>query len=639
MKRQLWRWGLPAGTLLGLAAVLALVLAIGGLDGRPGGGVVEQVSAPSPDAGPLEGQGSARTNSTAGAQPQLSSVVHSGERTPFTARDAALDLGEPSRLRVMGQLFDRFGKPAYGRVELVATQTHGFTHQLVGASTEHDGAFELILDWSADRVQSGLPGMRLKGEWSESGWLNPGTASVMLDELELEVRRIPVSGASPPGGASGVEVMGAGSAASMELVPSEPVELRVKGSGVIRGTLLDPEGLPMEDRELHVVEAHEDEGVDLSRAMASRPSARPWTTDEHGRFEIAGLREGVYTLMLASRGALLPVEPNPISADGLARTFTGRLAELKIVAVGEDAPRLHGEPHYGHEWPDLSYLILRELASPAGTPEGGLPIRTDLRRLEDGSLVYEVAPGGTYRVTVRGGMFAPFVREVEIPPGPGRVEVPVALVPARGMGSVEVQVFDDLGERVDELVSAEIVLGAQVVADARGGRGMGFESVWPLVLEVPAGTYGLRVEGRSLAGWHEAIHQRRHGEANTEVTVRSGATTVVVVELPSLGGLRVRPLASDESDTKQWVAIELLGPDGEAVVPRFNEDPYGWLWTGTPPTPTSIMMNTVEDVLDGLAPGVYQVRGGLEDGRTAEATVEVHRGRDVTAELRFASSE
>lgn len=628
---------LCVAVLCALTSLMGLELAFRWLDNLPDGTTTEhsQVSAEGASHDPLHGRPApiAGARRAPGPSGQPSGRLPLGVVRAPQAVDGQTLAVEPSRLRVMGQLFDRFGKPAYGRVDLVATTTNGLWRPLVGASTDHKGVFELTLDWSADRVQSVLPGMRLKGEWSESGWLYPGSASVMLDELELEVRRMPV------GGASGAGVMDGDSAASMELVPSEPLVLRVEGSGVIRGTLLDPEGLPMEGRQLHVVEAPEDEGVDLSRARASRPSARRWTTDEQGRFEISGLRGGAYALLLHSRGALLPVEPNPIPADGVGRTFTGRLAELRVVTIGAYAPRLHGEPHYGHEWPDLSYLTLRELASPAGTPEGGLPIGDELRRLEDGSLVYEVAPGGTYRVTVRGGMFAPLVREVEIPPGSGRVEVPVALVPARGMGSVEVQIFDDRGERVDELVLAEIVLGGQVVADARAGRGMGLESVWPVVLEVPAGTYGLRVGGQALAGWHEAIHQRRHGEANTEVTVRSGATTVVVVELPSLGGLRVRPLSSDESDTKQWVAIELLGPDGEAVVPRFDEDPYGWLWTGAPPTPTSVLMNAREDVIDGLVPGVYQVRGTLGDGRVAEAVVEVRPGRDVSAELRFTSSE
>ena len=326
-------------------------------------------------------------------------------------------------------------------------------------------------------------------------------------------------------------------------VAGEELVLRLEGSGVLAGRVVDPSGDPLPRYQLWAVPASQpDANVGTFRDPVLLPFE--WeggtydghvTTDDDGRFRFEGLAPGAFRVRgtLAGSGyydALLTPTPVETGMEDLelvvarhALHLTVRDAEGEVVETSSLSwPR----------WDALrsarSYVHVSDGAGNVTNPrEEAEGRRTEL---PDGVLSIEVEPRQHYVVGVATPHHPPVEREVFVDPGRFVQAVELVLPPAHASGTLRIEVQDPEGARVEEhtRVTLHAASGRELFDSGRYHRGGAHELV------LAPGRYDAVVAAPPLRGNHGSrISEARFAPVRVEVDVLSDQ----VLELPvRLGG-------------------------------------------------------------------------------------------------------
>ena len=286
------------------------------------------------------------------------------------------------------------------------------------------------------------------------------------------------------------------------------------------------------------------------------------TTDQDGRFSFSGLAPWEYRIeKVADSGSPL--------AD--SRRFRPGAEEVHLI---DRATYLHVRVR--GESPAAEGVAISCLRATAGRVARGTPLwRYAVRlRLEpgDGSVLFEVEPGGEYVVGAVAGASAGETL-VRVPPSLHRLEHGLDLGPERATGKLIVELEEPGGStyRSSRQIDLRLELGTSV-GRADSSLGSGSRDV----LEVPAGTYRLSVRtqpwmmcgsGPPLGPVHPTVLRSVEVVAGQEQTLR--------IRLEEKGTLCVRREETEGEDVH--LELELLDVEGVAerrIVPDLVLEPY-----------------------------------------------------------------
>lgn len=213
---------------------------------------------------------------------------------------------------------------------------------------------------------------------------------------------------------------------------SEPgyVELRLSGDGVIAGVLLDPDGHPVPKYRLWCAPAeHRDEYVGYLHDPQQIP--HEWggglhgdhgSTDEAGRFEFSGLREGEYHLRghTAKTGYYEELLTDRAVPSG-ERDLVLRLARHRVLArvLDHEGQVVAVDPQQrpGRDQLPLHALYIEECDAAGRLLQAERYTHDTRERLANGDIVLDVQPGKSYVIGVFSRECALVEERFDVTPG------------------------------------------------------------------------------------------------------------------------------------------------------------------------------------------------------------------------------
>jgi len=446
--------------------------------------------------------------------------------------------------------------------------------------------------------------------------------------------------------------------------PADVIEVRLTGSGALRGRVVDAHGGPAAGVVLRAELAGASEfGEGMWAPRESWLNARwgealgtPATgtvTDGEGRFSLGGLRPEAYHVFAGS--SRLTAEPVP--ADGRALCFEVSRPHL-VVRVRDGAGQRdaalevrarHGDRGAPDEFPERPRLVV--LGVEPGTPDPG-----GFRPLDVDEFVVPVQEASEYLVGVlsRDRPWQP--ERVSVPPGATRVDVTLLLAAPVGSATLELTAVDRTGAPVQggRRLSFEDLESGLGVVEREAWTSL--PNAWPVRFTLPAGRHRVRVGGSLVSsGHHGAYSTPRVGAAEREITLAPGETRSLTLEVGAGARLRVQatgaPDAADRQAAEKWGSDDQT-PERRALYLEYwagvadldLEEPgrlHTWIeceleapapakYRGTVDRAFGVPLG--ESVLTNVLPaGRYTLVGTLVGGRRVERDIELFDG--VTTEV------
>jgi hypothetical protein len=230
-----------------------------------------------------------------------------------------------------------------------------------------------------------------------------------------------------------------------------------------------------------------------------------------------------------------------VPCDGTPLVLTLPGSRLLVRTVDGDGrpwdhpPRsLDGPAAIGNRWPEepaIVAVLAPEADAPASARSAGA--RTELLRGDpvDEVLAFDVAPGAVYVVGLMGGACAWRPERAVIPAGGGQVDVTLEPVQVP-FGTLALSVSDAQGAVQSGLEICVEDPETQLVLVRCEPR---WDDEWPLALELPAGDYRVRVEGRPALDpvLGTLFAPSRHGRFEADVPVAAGRTLPLEARMPA----------------------------------------------------------------------------------------------------------
>lgn len=506
-------------------------------------------------------------------------------------------------------------------------------------------------------ARDGTPRSSTLGVVTEQGWFEVNVNQPGTYELRAEA----------PSGTALI-----GGVAIREGERPEPLEVFLRGPGVVRGRVRDTAGAPAAGLELLVI--HADVGDETGSMLIYRETSRElagvgaghlWqtlATDSSGGFEARGLMQGSYVVRARTSpdpwaGYPHLLTSGSVPADGRPFELVFGRPHLLVRVVDENgalyAGELRGERPRGgaggpdDEWPDVATVVCAPQWSDAVIERLYLPCAS----AGEGEFVFEVDEERTYLVGVFGGATSSDLREVFVPLGAGRIEV-VLTIGAKAPGTLAISVEDSAGTPVPSLMSG-IALRIECATSRLLLVFKDFfnRDPWPQVFELPPGPYRVVVEGAPTMGYHGTLlSARKLGRYETLVDVRPDATQEVTARMSEGARLRLAlegqardedraawsGLVVDDEVVASWAeqAEVVLLPEGGWPVPVQ----FRWEVTGSTAEGTRLVSSLSvgsEDTSEVLPAGRYRLQARLPGGRVATTEVVLRDGETTAASLTF----
>lgn len=464
---------------------------------------------------------------------------------------------------------------------------------------------------------------------------------------------------------------------------SEPLILRLRGPGVLRGRVRDPDGNPSAGLEILVLVAELDDEAGSFVLPQPRGSevelegcGQTWRTGQtgaDGSFEFLGLRDDRYVVRARTSNASgypLLLTPGGVASDGSALDL--RLSRPHLAVRIQDA---NGEPWTGEirarvrhrdrgtgaadDWPETLTLLVTPILDDLDLPADGVFLSG--RSVGGAEFIYEVSgdvsddvSDGRRLVIGLIGAGVPWKPvEARVPVGASRIEVVLTVPGRKPTGEVALTVFGPDGTAL--VRKLEIRFQDEVTGFPLLGRNSFYRSPWPQVFELPAGDYRLVVEGDASIDSHHGtlMSPRECGRFETLVRIRSGQRVEIQANLPQ--GARVKVHLRGAVLEKDREAIRLEYPDssvsidywsrraelelrGEGDWPQpvyFTDDEMfaGTSAAGTHRTPWLALGST--DTSGILSAGDYVLRASMPGGRVVTRSLTLVDGQTTEVTLSF----
>ena len=451
---------------------------------------------------------------------------------------------------------------------------------------------------------------------------------------------------------------------SWESAPQD-LELRLSGSGILRGRVVDATGRGTAGL-LLVAVAEEIVRVENNRALVkevkeafllagngrSEASAR---TDGEGHFLIDGLCTGRFRLQAVQNdGSSEALTTDFLEADGEELEFQLDRTYLVVRARDAETTFLTIEPlrvmrFVTREWPSRPSILVTRKAGATPTFTTGRQRHRPVRSAPATELVYELE-AATYLVSLLApeGFTTPV--EVDIAPGSGRSEVVLDLPSGEGSGVLDVEVIGPAGETdLGELrVQVRNPRGNVPLHERTLGYGPNPNRV---KMDLPAGAYLLVVEGKHAKDSHHGtlLRATSYGRFEAPITVLAGQRESLQARLSEPSYLELHLEGSERPEDRRAVLdlgyvfeegdpglsllarkarTTLLSNAGESIPVLFqtNEGPYG-------PYLVSQLALGTSAISQALPPGRFTLRVVLPGGRYAEREVVLKPGETCSATI------
>lgn len=456
-------------------------------------------------------------------------------------------------VRVVGRLVDAHDNPIRGRVRPQRiTEDGGLGSSGSMATTDADGRFDVGV--------LGLGRVFLHAE----GMSAPPDASDTFAEPQTRSDR------------------GTGVSEPFDVVWREPVPeqvIRVTGPGRLHGRVLDDAGLPAAGLRLQA-SAHEGLGWFEDRTTGGGHSYARGQTDVDGRFDLGGLRDGLFTIAAATgrddfdeAGLTLTPEPVPSTGPALELRLTRPHLVVRVFRAdgspASEVERLQWSP-FGLDdvaWPDapkLNVTVARD-----HEPDGWRRALV-MQDLGPGEFSADVEVGKAYDVSVFGGATPWTTQRIEVPSGSGRQVVDVTLPDPVGLGTLVLDVTDAAGQPLVDDMNVRLIDRATGAALIHYEFPFEDADDWPQRIPVPAGLHWLVVEDAPYIDSHHGtvLTRRAGGRFETDLAIQAGSDTVVHARLSQGAKLRLRVDGSVRDEDREAVqaGMSRFDPEDESSV-------------------------------------------------------------------------
>jgi hypothetical protein len=466
-------------------------------------------------------------------------------------------------------------------------------------------------------------------------------------------------------------------ALSLRESPVDPIEIRVRGSGVVRGRVRDAHGIAASALDLTVFAASLDDergGTVFPRQLWGdlelEGRGHTWATvatDADGRFALGGLRDDLYVVRARTKpgsGEPYPylLTPTPVQSDGAELDLVLERTYLAVRLVDETGAPWKGEIAAARgaqeadlgAWPISPCLLVVPVLRDLESREHSHPYVPG--RSIAGEHVFDVREGRSYLVGILGGGQSWRPREVDVAEGAGRVEVVIEMQADVPHGDLVVVARDALGvDRTGSIaLRVEDVASGVVVVDG-GASGAWAQASWPARLKLPAGTYRVVVSGMPWKDeWHGTVLTLAElGTFESTASVVADGTTRIDAVLGA--GARVKLACRGAVRDEDRKALEQRHPGasfgggidlfaGRVALRLLREG----RWPITPSFPNVIEGSSAagkhlgsfvelgrEVVSEPLPAGRFRLEGRLPGGRVVSRDVELVDGATTDVVLDF----
>ncbi len=373
-----------------------------------------------------------------------------------------------------------------------------------------------------------------------------------------------------------VPEVGAGTSPVLQLAFGDPheLELRLKGTGVLAGRVIGEDGKPFPKYRLWVVTA----GTDSITGLGINDRIREqWdggladqhiTTDEVGRFRVAGLQSRDYEIrgfdfVTGSYNKLLTEEPVPTDSLGLQLTVKGQRLVLRVLDVdGEplDALRLQHTAKEKLQGQHVLYCVpCGSDGKVLGRRGGNAPSRS---RLDNGDVVIDVEGGKSYAVGVVSADKRLKEEVFYIPAGQVQLERTLQLGSAASGTSLKVRVLDPEGFPFKSYCQVRVLApDAERILLETGRNNSRFE----FDAELGHGAYRVRVSAEPGRGHHGGrIGGGKFAAQERLVELVPGMENVFDVRLAVSGKLKLA-IASDTDVTLPTIDTSEIRRDSDGI--------------------------------------------------------------------------
>ncbi|MFN0009252.1 MAG: carboxypeptidase-like regulatory domain-containing protein [Planctomycetota bacterium] len=337
---------------------------------------------------------------------------------------------------------------------------------------------------------------------------------------------------------------------------SEPVDLHIRGPGIVRGHVRDSAGRPAGGLSvlIFLAELDDAEGSFVARdpeasVVAREGRGRSWVTTQtsvDGSFEARGLRADRFVVRARTSSQHYPhlLTPVSVQSDGtdlmlvLERPHIAvRVVDVQGATVVRPVQTSTNswlvEPtalNLPESWPEEWVVLAVPVASEAHLGELGRPSLPPKQSGEE--FVFEVVEGRSYQVGLIGGSQVWRPQEVLVDPGATRVEVTLTATANAPMGRISVSAFDPEGSPLFSNLSV-------LIADPTTGTPLVWreplsDNPWPQKFELPEGDYRVVVEGAPTTDFFHGTLSVPAPWGRREVIVHVAAEkeSVISAELP-----------------------------------------------------------------------------------------------------------
>ncbi len=473
------------------------------------------------------------------------------------------------------------------------------------------------------------------------------------------------------------EKVGTGALFGVELDAEHPrsdIELKIGGTGVIRGVVVDKQGMPSAGLSVR---------VELERSMAPRsgPRRHKWNAgepgitraytyaDRDGRFEIKGLRNGQYnvTTLRTESGTFVdePIIEGTLAADGSANRIFFSRPSLQIQLLDFDGrpcqSRLGGTfPGPGISRTQESTWMTDPRIYVRNSEDGGFgPWASEYdpegHDLGQGFATFTVGADRDYWVGIIGGGFSGTFQHVHIPADGSikRIQFRAKRREPLETGTLDASVV--MANGAERSRSTDTVYWVETMDQGIRIDDRGPSSFHPIVVGLPPGQYRVVAEGRPGIGLCGPGPARRLGRVEQVVTIEPGKVTKAKLTL--LDGGRLSVLLDgvlNESDTQaiaakkkaleesehplailhqSWAAEEEeCNGVADVVLFRRKQVHQRLYWYCPGSKGFNYLLPLAQEVTSRiLSQGVYEMRVTLPGGRTFKQEVEIKTGETTSA--------
>lgn len=436
------------------------------------------------------------------------------------------------------------------------------------------------------------------------------------------------------------------------------VELAFRGSGVLRGRVVDAAGAPVGGLSLLAIEAGEpfagEAGVlpDPRAALIAFEGlglgAVRGTTDADGRFVFRGLRAGPFVLYRASADgaqALERLAEAPLAADGREHRIALEGGGLLVEVLDADGARLTELEVWNRAGaagfpPPLGQRVrvwLEQAASASGADFASAAVPSlDGVVTEEGRVRFAGVGAGEYRVMAASRGHGVVVERVRVAAADERVRATLRLAQARAAATLKVHLTDSDGVRLMGLTQVFLTerVSGRRVAGATVDSLMGPSHT---TLVAPPGEYWVDVVALpTFDGPGGSVDERGSGAGRAAVTLLPEESATLRFKMPAPARLEVTLGGNLPEQAGGTARIELWRDEESAVGASFYVDAQedAALAPGRA-LPTTVQAITWDRawLSEPLPAGHFRVVAVFADGRRAASTVELFDGRTSSVQL------